>query len=193
MLLRWGGGLLLAAMGLLLPAARAAAQGLPELRPAPAHLSQAYSLSQRLSVWRLDAPQAPPQVVDVQLELDREALRLAGFALGQRVLMLVWDGRALQVQRHPRLPAEVDVARMLRDLCLVYWPAAALRAALPAGWTLEEGGDDPLWQRRLLQDGQPRLSLGWRGVLAGDSRIEILNPTEHYRLIIESRPAGDAP
>lgn len=171
------------------PATDAVLATLPPLRLPPSQLGGEFSLSQRLSVQRLDAPQAAPQVVDVQLELDRDLLNLAGFAVGQRVLRVSWNGQDLQVVRHPRLPPEVDVERMLRDMTLVYWPAQAIRAALPAGWTLEEGAA----QRRLLQAGQLRLSLSWQGELAADSRIEILNPTEHYRLIIESRPAGEAP
>ena len=44
------------------------------------------------------------------------------------------------------LPAALDGERVLTDLQLVYWPMAAISAALPAGWTLaEESG------RRLLR------------------------------------------
>lgn len=159
---------------------------LPELRLPPAQLEHEFSLVQRLSISRQDVPDAPPQVVDVQLELGRDGLRVAGFALGQRVLWMVWDGRDLSVQRHPRLPSEVDVSRILRDMTLVYWPAAAVRAALPSRWTLEEEGP----QRRLLEAGVPRVTLSRHGGLGADSRIEVVNLAEHYRLLIESRPAG---
>lgn len=156
--------------------------GLPALRLPPAALGEArFALAQRLSVWRLDAPDAPPQRVDVQLQLDATGLLLAGFALGQRVLLMQWDGRALSVQRHPLLPAEVDTERMLRDLCLSYWPTAAVRAALPEGWAWVDVADG----LSLQQAGQQRLLLRRPGA----GLVEILNRAEGYRLLIESRPA----
>ena len=188
-------GVLIAAMGLALctacaqrPIARAVS-ALPLLRLPPAQLTREFSLSQRLAVSRLDAPDLPAQQVDVQFELDRESLRMAGFALSQRVLLVQWDGQHLQVERHPRLPQEVDVTRVLRDMTLLYWPVDELRAALPLSWTLEQGAQ----QRRLLEAGAERLVLSWQGDLAGDSRIEIVNAVERYRLDIESHPAGLLP
>lgn len=158
-----------------------APSALPALRLAPALLGDTrFALSQRLSVTRLDAPDAPPQRVDVQLQLDASGLLLAGFALGQRVLLMQWDGRDLNVQRHALLPAEVDTERMLRDLCLSFWPAAAVREALPAGWAwvdVDEG-------QSLQQDGQERLRLSRPGA----NLVEIVNRAEGYRLLIESQP-----
>lgn len=156
--------------------------GLPPLRLPPAALGDAhYALSQRLSVTRLDRPEAPPQRVEVQLQLDASGLLLAGFALGQRVLLMQWDGKELQVQRHRMLPAEVDTDRMLRDLCLTFWPAEAVRAALPEGWAWVEtaGG------QALQQAGQARLVL--RRPAA--NIVEIVNTAEGYRLLIESQPS----
>ncbi|NCT82757.1 MAG: DUF3261 domain-containing protein [Comamonadaceae bacterium] len=154
---------------------------LPMLRLPPAALGEArYALSQRLSVTRLDRPDAPPQRVEVQLQLDASALLLAGFAFGQRVLLMQWDGKELTVQRHPMLPAEVDTDRMLRDLCLSFWPAEAVRAALPAGWSWEATAAG----RELRQDGQARLVVARPGA----NIVEIVNPAEGYRLLIESQP-----
>lgn len=154
---------------------------LPVLRLAPALLGDArFALNQRLSVTRLDAPEAPPQRVDVQLQLDAAGLLLAGFALGQRVLLMRWDGRDLSVQRHALLPAEVDTERMLRDLCLTFWPAAAVRAALPPGWTWGDVDDG----QSLQQAGVERLLLRRPGA----NLVEIVNRAEGYRLLIESQP-----
>lgn len=160
---------------------------LPMLRLAPALLERDASLSQRLTVTPLDGSGREPQVVDVQLEIDREGLRLAAFAIGQRVLLMQWDGRELKTQRHPRLPAEVDEQRMLRDMTLVYWPMAALRGALPSGWTLRETPG----RRELIAGADvahPVVDVAVSGDLGGDSRIVITNQREHYRLLIESRP-----
>lgn len=163
---------------------------LPRLRLAPALLEREMSLSQRLTVTPLGDGNRAPQVVDVQLELDRDSLRLAAFALGQRVLLMQWDGRELKTQRHPRLPAEVDEQRMLRDMTLVYWPGAALSGALPPPWTLRESPG-----HRELLAGSPGagsaravVDVAVSGDLARDSRIVIVNEREHYRLLIESRP-----
>lgn len=151
--------------------------GLPALRLPPAALGIArFALNQRLSVTRLDQPDAPPQRVDVQLQLDASGLLLAGFAFSQRVLLMQWDGQDLQVQRHAMLPAEVDTDRMLRDLCLTFWPVDAVRAALPPGWTWDG--------RELQQDGLARLVLSRPGA----NIVEIVNTVEGYRLLIESQP-----
>jgi hypothetical protein len=94
-------------------------------------------------------------------------------------LLMQWDGRALQVQRHPLLTREVDTDRMLRDLCLVFWPASAIRDALPPGWD---------WIAReagfaLMQGDSMRLAV----LRPSEEVVEIFNPTEGYRLVIESQ------
>lgn len=158
---------------------------LPMLRLPPAALGAArFALNQRLSVTRLDQPDAPPQRVDVQLQLDASALLLAGFAYGQRVLLMRWDGRDLTVQRHAMLPAEVDTDRMLRDLCLTFWPADAVRAALPEGWAWVSTAAG----QALQQDGQVRLVVQRPGA----NLVEIVNTAEGYRLVIESQPQEGA-
>ncbi|MEJ6005063.1 DUF3261 domain-containing protein [Paucibacter sp. AS339] len=180
--LAWG-----PALALLLAACAtrpAAPPLLPKLHLSPAELGRSLSLVQRLSVYRLDAPEAAPQTVEVLLEADASGLRLAGFALGQRVLALQWDGRDLTVQRHLMLPAEVDTDRMLRDLCLVFWPVEALRAHLPSGWTLESDAGE----RRLLQEGRTVINVGIETLGVDGEKIELLNLVEGYRLLIESKP-----
>ncbi|MFG6441898.1 DUF3261 domain-containing protein [Roseateles sp. LKC17W] len=158
------------------------AGGLPALRLPPAALgSTRLALTQRLSVTRLDAPDVPPQRVDMQLQLDASGLLLAGFAFSQRVLLMQWDGKDLSVQRHPMLPGEVDTDHMLRDLCLTYWPAEAVRAALPDGWRWVDTAEG----QSLEQAGEARLVV--RRPAA--NIIEIVNRAEGYRLLIESQPS----
>ncbi|MFH7044947.1 DUF3261 domain-containing protein [Paucibacter sp. JuS9] len=153
---------------------------LPALRLPPAALGSArFALSQRLSVTRLDMADQPPQRVDVQLQLDASGLLLAAFAFGQRVLLMKWDGIELIVQRHAMLPSEVDAERMLRDLCLTYWPADAVRAALPGGWAWVQTAAG----QELQQLGQARLVI--RRLDA--NIVEITNSTEGYQLLIESQ------
>ncbi|PTT90100.1 DUF3261 domain-containing protein [Pelomonas sp. HMWF004] len=155
--------------------------GLPLLRlPLSALGGARYALSQRLSVTRLDRLDTPPQRVDVQLQLDATGLLLAGFAFGQRVLLMQWDGKALNVQRHAMLPAEVDTDRMLRDLCLTFWPVEAVRAALPEGWAWVEAASGQVLQ----QGAQARLVVQRLSA----NIVEIVNMAEGYRLLIESQP-----
>lgn len=156
---------------------------LPPLRLPPSALGTAsYAYSQRLSVTRLDRPQARAQQVDLQLQLDASGLLLAGFALGQRVLLMQWDGEQLQVTRHPRLPAEVDTDRMLRDLCLVFWPADAVRAALPADWAWVETAEGQV----LRQGDAVHLTVR----RPTPQQVDLLNTAEGYRLLIDSQPLG---
>ena len=160
---------------------------LPLLRVHPADYGQTLHLQQRLTV--VDAPSHPDSPVverrlDLLLQLDAQGLRLAALALNQRVLSLLWDGGPLQVQRHALLPAAVDPERVLRDIALVYAPLAALRAGLPAGWSLDEQGDE----RVLRERGELRVRV--HGL--GSAAVWIDNPAEHYRLRIESRPLEDS-
>ncbi len=192
-------------MAALMAGLAACAQGpaaprlwLPELRLAPAALGASVSLTQRLTIMTLnplqtsalpDAAQLPqgPQTLDVLLEVDSSLVQLAGFALNQRVLTLSWDGAHLQEQRHALLPAAVDGAHVLRDIQLVYWPLAAISAALPMGWTLEESDQE----RVLAYQGQAQVRIRYRAQIVNQARwngrIELDNQLEHYRLNIESR------
>ena len=171
--------LLLAACQTLPPPAQ-----LPALQIAPAAFGAELSLAQRLTVT--DAPEDPNGAIterqlDTLLQVDATQLQLAGLAFGQRVLTMQWDGRELQVKRHPMLPAAVDPARVLRDVALVFAPLPALQAALPEGWTLIDAGNE----RTLRQAGEVRLTVRY---MDGRKRVEIDNRVEHYQLRIESRP-----
>ncbi|MFC4160468.1 DUF3261 domain-containing protein [Chitinimonas lacunae] len=156
---------------------------LPRPTLAPAEFGASVSLAQRLSVERLDG-QGAARVLDALLEIDANSVRLVGLALGQRVLRLEWDGRQLQSERHPLLPGEVDPARVLRDVQLAYWPTAALKAALPPGWTLLDNGRE----RQLLQGRAIGLIVRYPGEPRWQGRVELENRLEGYRLSIESLP-----
>ncbi len=160
---------------------------LPAFRVAPADFGAPLQLVQRLQVLQLsENPRAPKErQLDTLLQLDAEALRLAALALNQRVLTLVWDGRELQVQRHPMLPAEVDPERVLRDIALVFAPLVALRQGLGPEWGLSESDT----RRELRLNGELQLVVHY---LQGREQVEIDNRAERYRLRIESRAAEGA-
>jgi hypothetical protein len=67
----------------------------------PAALGQSISLQQHLTVERAGRTDQ----LDTALEIDADHLDLVGLAFGQRVMSLHYDGRQLQVWRHPMLPA----------------------------------------------------------------------------------------
>jgi len=117
----------------------------PMLRLPPSALPQPLSLQQRLTFTHGKRH----DIVDAMVESDAEGTRLVIHAQGQVALRLDWDGKVLKQQRAPWLPAALDGERVLTDLQLVYWPVAAISAALPAGWTLSEIGD----RRELHKDG----------------------------------------
>ncbi|HSI46671.1 MAG TPA: DUF3261 domain-containing protein [Ideonella sp.] len=163
--------------------------GLPMLRLSPALLTESASLQQRLHVTRLDDGRVTAQSIDVQLQLEPGSLLLAAFALGQRVLLLQWDGKDLQEQRHAMLPASVDAAHLLRDMSLVYWPAASVQQALPPGWSFSETAAG----RELRHDGLLAVGIRIDGPLLGRSQVQLRNLQEHYALQIESAPQESTP
>ena len=75
------------------------------------------------------------------LEVTPQGLRMVGLTpFGQRLITLLWDGQKLLEERTAHLPQTVQGERILSDVQLMYWPLPALRAALPAGWRVEQEG-----------------------------------------------------
>lgn len=159
---------------------------LPALGLAPATFGPPVSLTQRLS-FAHDADPGGPRSIEALLEVDAAELRLAGFALGQRVFTLQWDGVTLEEQRDVRLPEQLQSRQVLRDVQLVYWPAEAVRSVLPPGWTLEEAPG----RRALREEGREWVTVRYDGEPRWAGRTELINRAEHYRLTIESRPAEE--
>lgn len=151
-----------------------AAVPLPELRLAPAALGHELSLQQQLHFSF--GPQQ--RDLDALLEVDASEVRLAVQALGQSGVRLNWDGERLQQQRAPWLPDAVRGERVLADLQFTLWPAEAVRAALPAPWTLQDKGG----VRRLVRDGAVWLQVERQG----GGRYLLDNRADGYRLQIES-------
>lgn len=147
---------------------------LPTLQLPPSALAQPLQLQQRLQ-FRFGSHE---RELDALLEADSSQVRLAVQAMGQTGVRMVWDGTTLEQTRAPWLPPQVRGERVLDDLQFALWPAAAIRAALPAGWTLVEDGPE----RRLEQGGNAWLV---REPLP-DGRVRLRNLAEGYELVIES-------
>ena len=153
---------------------------LPTLQLPPAALPQPLQLQQRLQ-FRFGSHE---RELDALLEADGSQVRLAVQAMGQTGVRMVWDGTTLEQTRAPWLPPQVRGERVLDDLQFALWPAAAIRAALPPGWSLAESGDG----RRLEQGGKAWLLLE----PLPDGRVRLRNLAEGYELVIESLDMGQA-
>lgn len=153
----------------------------PSLRLAPAALGAEVALQQRLTVTH----GTRTQHADALLEIDARSLRLALLAGPKRLLTLAFDGERIEEQRYPDLPGELAGERFIDDIQLAYWPADAIRAALPAGWTLR----DDVLTRSLLHLGQLVTEVRYAGEVRWLGRIEILHAGADARLRIESVPA----
>lgn len=172
--------LLLAACASRGPVARPQAE-LPPLRLPPAALGKSLSLQQRLH-FTFGTQQRD---LDALLEADPDEVRLLVQAMGQSGVRLSWDGKELREQRAPWLPPAVRGERVLDDLQFVLWPADAIRAALPSGWTLEERDGE----RSLQHQGHVWLRSSGN---AANSNATLENLAEGYRLQIESASGTEA-
>lgn len=153
---------------------KAPLQVLPTLRLAPSALGCEVALQQQLQ-FRFGTQ---ARGLDALLEADASEVRLLVQALDQSGVQLHWDGRELQQQRASWLPPAVRGERVLDDLQFTLWPAAAIRAVLPAGWTLEEHAG-----RRVLR----QAGSDWLVARRIDAQtLELENHAEGYALRVTS-------
>ncbi|WP_042880331.1 DUF3261 domain-containing protein [Cupriavidus necator] len=107
------------------------------LRLPPASLQRELTLQQHITVEFQMQGRTERRELMALLEADAAHTRLAAVAGGQVLARLSWDGTNLQVSRSPWAPAELQPELILSDLQLSLWPADAIRAALPAGWSFD--------------------------------------------------------
>lgn len=156
------------------------------LRLSPATLGQTLSLQQHLTVER----EGRTDELDTALEIDNSQLTLVGLAVGQRVMTLEYDGVQLKTWRHFMLPAQVRGEDVLEDLQLTLWPAAAIAAVLPPGWTLQDtvagtvSATPPATRRTLSYDGKPVTVIDYPGPQRWSGAVVLNNLRYHYRLTI---------
>lgn len=148
------------------------------LKLAPDALGASISLQQHLRVER----NGRSDEMDVALEVEPARLELVGLALGQRVLSLSYDGKELKSWRHAMLPSALKAEDVLEDMQLTLWPVAAVRAALPAGWQVEEQG----LRRTLSLNGETIMVIDYSGLPRWSGRLVLENLRYKYRLTIES-------
>lgn len=148
------------------------------LKLAPAALGESISVQQHLRVER----SGRSDELDVALEVEPQKLEMVGLALGQRVLSLSYDGTELKSWRHAMLPSQVKAEDVLEDMQLTLWPVDAVRAALPAGWQVEEQG----LRRTLSLNGETVMVINYSGMPRWSGKLVLDNLRYQYRLTIES-------
>ncbi|WP_050475900.1 DUF3261 domain-containing protein [Herbaspirillum rhizosphaerae] len=148
------------------------------LQLAPASLGTSLSLQQHLTVERAGRTDD----IDTVLEIEPDHLDLVGLAFGQRVMSLHYDGKDLKIWRHFMLPKEVQGEDVLQDVQLTLWPVAAIRAALPDGWELEEKD----MQRTLLLNHEVVTQIDYPDRKAWGGKVILTNLRYHYKLTIQS-------
>jgi hypothetical protein len=153
----------------------AATDDAPTLRLSPASLGRSLAVQQQLAA----TVQGRTQRIDVLLEADAQAVRLALVSMGQTAARLTWDGVRLDEQRASWLPAVVAGERILSDLQLAMWPEDVVRAALPSGWFL----DTPAGGRVLRQAAAPVVTVSYPSA----QRIEIHHLRDGYHLVVDTR------
>lgn len=148
------------------------------LRLAPASYGAELSTPQRITMVR----DGDRKSFDALLEIDAEAVRVAMFGAGQTLGTLTWDGANFTKKVSIFVPEAVTAERIITDVELCFWPEAALRSALPAGFTLEESAGE----RKLLRDGQPFATVTWN---EGRKHVVLTQHVFHYALEIDSTEA----
>jgi len=165
-------------MLLSLMVAACAAPATPLLRLPPSSLERPLALQQLLTAEF----GSHTERLEVLLEADAQTVRVALLSAGQTGARLAWDGRELRQTQSGWWPPAVSAERVLSDLQFVLWPEAAVRAALPLGWTL--GGTDG---ERLLRHGG---DVVMRVRYLSASRVELEHLRERYRIVVETRDLG---
>lgn len=152
------------------------------LKLAPAALGASISLQQQLRIER----DGGAEYLEAALEVDAERISMIGLALGQRVLSLEFDGATFTSWRHALLPQPVRAEDVLEDVQLTYWPAEAIRAALPPGWRIEDEG----MRRTLWSDDALVMAIDYSATPRWNGKVALSNLRHQYRLFIQSVPMG---
>jgi hypothetical protein len=112
-----------------------------------------------------------------------QSVRVAALGpMGNRILMLEWDGKDYKEERDPHLPQDFPAKVVLRDLTLALFPAQAVRKALPSSdWSLQEKPR----ARELLLDGKPVIHIDYSTDDPWNSIIHFRHLTLGYQLEIQ--------
>ncbi|APW43099.1 DUF3261 domain-containing protein [Rhodoferax saidenbachensis] len=147
----------------------------PLLKLSPASLGRELAMAQQMQV----EAGGRSVTMDVALEADATAVRMAVLQLGRTLARMEWDGQQLTRTLAPGWPDSLLAESVLNDLQLVWWPVGAIRGALPAGWTLEQTAS-----RRTLWHGPQRVVV--IELAQGGTTIVIRHPLEGYTVQVRT-------
>lgn len=118
------------------------------------------------------------------VEATAKEIRLVGLnPLGQRIIVLHWDGAKLTEERNKHFPERIKGDRILSDIQLIYWPRKALSAALSHAWTV----DDKPGERVVQHDNQPFARIRCDGPDPWQGRCVFEQQRYGYLLTIDSK------
>lgn len=149
------------------------------LKLSPKSLGRELQLAQRITVVRGSEKK---QTFDAQLEVDAAEVRIAAVALGQTIASLKWNGEKLEKQVSTHVPDAISADRILSDVQLAWWPADAIRAALPGGYALDEANA----QRTLTRNGEGLARIEYQGSAPAWAHVKLAHLKYGYELDIES-------
>lgn len=157
--------------------------GLPLLKISPAALG-AQTVEQRTTItWP-----GNQKTLETVLDIHAGTMTVIGLALGARLFSFDYDGEKI-IGTEP-LPGGLSATRIMNDLLLAYAPLDALRAALPAGWTIHEKHG----LRQVLLDGRLNISIHHAEDSPWQGRTVLDNHALNYQLTLDSRQVtADAP
>ena len=152
----------------------------PLLALSPASFAGSLSVQQRVHVER------DGRVVDFDavLEVSPDMVTLVALGFGTRLFTLRYDGTTLDEARSPMLPHDVRGSDILSDMQLSLWPAAAVRARLPAGWSLREAAN----ARTLLKGSDEITNITYDAMPRWTGQVTLQNLQFGYRLVIKTVP-----
>jgi len=152
--------------------------GLPLLEIAPATLGER-TVEQRVTITWPNEQRTLETVFDIR----SDTLTVIGLALSARLFSFDYNGKEIIETQPPS--GGLSAVRIMNDLLLAYAPLDALRAALPAGWTVrEEQG-----RRQVFLDETLNISIHYVDGLPWQGRVVLDNHALRYQLTLDSHEA----
>jgi len=171
---------LLVALGLTACASFWLSGGLPLLKISPATLGVRTVEQRSVITWP-----GEQRTLETVLDIHDDTMTVIGLAFGARLFSFDYDGK--KIVETQSLPGGLYATRMMNDLLLTYTPFDALRAALPANWTVhEEEG-----VRQVFLDGALNISIHYAEGSKWQGRAVFDNHALHYQLTLDSHEAKD--
>jgi Protein of unknown function (DUF3261) len=118
------------------------------------------------------------------LELDDRHIAMAGLSGdGVSLFNLAYDGKTIKLDKSPLLPENISPELVIKDVQLVYWPAAVLRKNLPTQWALVETSN----QRRLYFDDELIAEVTYlQPDVLWPNTVRLTNHRFHYQLSLKT-------